>query len=318
MSVADTLSLRVRQLRWESDNVVSLLLEHPAGESLPEWEPGAHIDVHLGSGLIRQYSLCGDPTDTTRYRVAVLKEDAGHGGSRFVHEQLRAGDLLPTAGPRNNFDLIDSPRYVFLAGGIGITPILAMVAEAERRGAQWELHYGGRCLESMSFLEELARYGDRVHLVPQDVAGILDLPAVIGVPQADTLVYACGPEPLLAAVEQVGAAWPSGCIQLERFKSVPREAGEASSDTEFRVVAERSDIAVTVAPGIAIMDALEAAGIDVPNSCRDGICGSCETRVLCGQPDHRDSVLSADEQESGDTMMLCVSRSLSDELVLDI
>ncbi|KXO98968.1 PDR/VanB family oxidoreductase [Tsukamurella pseudospumae] len=318
MSVADALQLRVRQLRWESDNVVSLVLEHPAGESLPEWAPGAHIDVHLGSGLIRQYSLCGDPTDKTRYRVAVLKEEAGHGGSRYVHERLRPGDLLPTAGPRNNFDLIDSPEYVFLAGGIGITPILAMVAEAERRGARWELHYGGRSLDSMSFLGELAGYGDRVHLVPQDAEGILDLPSIMGTARPDTLVYACGPEPLLAAVEETGAAWPSGCIQLERFKSVPREAGESSSDTEFRVVAERSEIAVTVAPGVSIMDALEGVGIDVPNSCRDGICGSCETRVLCGQPDHRDSILSADEQETGETMMLCVSRALSDELVLDI
>ena len=318
MSVADTLQLRVRQLRWEADGVVSLVLEHPLGESLPSWEPGAHIDVHLGSGLIRQYSLCGDPTDKTVYRVAVLKEEAGHGGSKYVHERLRPGELIPTAGPRNNFDLVDSPRYIFLAGGIGITPILAMVAEAERRGAQWELHYGGRCLESMSFLGELAAYGDRVHVVPQDVAGILDLPAVMGVPQPDTLVYACGPEPLLAAVEEVGSSWPKGGIQLERFKAAPREVGDSSGDTEFRVVAERSEIAVTVGPGVPIMDALEAAGINVPNSCRDGICGSCETRVLCGVPDHRDSILSADEQEAGDTMMLCVSRSLSDELVLDI
>ncbi|BDH56756.1 PDR/VanB family oxidoreductase [Tsukamurella sp. PLM1] len=318
MNAPETLDLLVRQIRWESQHVVSLLLEQADGTSLPAWDPGAHIDLHLGSGLIRQYSLCGDPDDKTRYRVAVLREEAGHGGSRYVHESLRPGQSVPVAGPRNNFDLKDSPHYLFLAGGIGITPILAMVREAERRGADWELHYGGRSHESMAFLGELAEYGDRVHLVPQDTCGILDLGALLGEARPDTLVYACGPEGLLTAVEEQGTAWPDGAIQLERFKAAPREVGADAGDTEFRVVCEQSEVSVTVAPGMSIMESLEGVGIDVPNSCRDGICGSCETRVLCGTPDHRDSILSAAEQETGDTMMLCVSRSLSDELVLDI
>ncbi|WP_024794604.1 PDR/VanB family oxidoreductase [Tomitella biformata] len=317
-----TRELLIRQMRWESEDVLSLRLEATGDAALSHWEPGAHLDIHLdqqfGSSLVRQYSLCGDPDEKATYRIAVLRErDGGRGGSRHVHERLRPGQRIQASEPRNNFELLDSPKYLFIAGGIGITPILSMVAEAQRRGADWQLHYGGRTHASMAFLDELRCYGDRVRLVAQDVEGPLDLDRLLGAAAADTLVYTCGPAGLLDAVEERGAGWPDGSIRLERF--APKEAeGRDGAEKSVRVVLEKTGIALTVGPDQSILDALEVSGVDVSNSCREGICGTCETRVLCGTPDHRDSLLSSSEQASGKTMMICVSRALTDELVLDI
>ncbi len=313
----DTLQVVVRRREVQGGAVVVLDLRSADDSPLPAFEAGAHIDVHVAEDLVRQYSLCGDPDDKTGYRVAVLHEKAGRGGSRRVHEIIRPGDVVTVSAPRNNFELLPSPRYVFLAGGIGITPILAMVREADRAGVDWELHYGGRSKETMAFLDELAPYGDRVHLVAEDADGMLDLPSILGDSRPDTLVYACGPEGLLTAVESFADRWPAEAIRLERFKAKEREA-DAAADASFTVVCERSGISATVAPEKTVLDTLEEAGVDVPNSCREGICGTCETRVLCGTPDHRDSLLSAAEQESGATMMICVSRARSTELVLDL
>lgn len=317
-SEAGTVDLMVRQMRVESTGVVSIRLESADGGAVDRWTPGAHLDLHLGTGLVRQYSLCGDPDDKTGYRVAVLHEPGGRGGSRHVHQVLRPGDIVSVSAPRNNFEFLPAPAYVFVAGGIGITPILAMIGEAERAGATWELHYGGRTRSSMAFLDELARYDDRVHIVTEDTDGILDLPALLGTARPDTLVYACGPEGLLGAVESFTETWPDGAIRLERFKAPERTPEDAAGDRPLRVVCERSGISATVAPDKTILETLEDSGVDVPNSCREGICGSCETRVLCGTPDHRDSLLTAAERESGTTIMICVSRARSDELVLDL
>lgn len=315
---ADTVPMMVRQMRVESSGVVSLRLERQDGGTVDRWTPGAHLDLHLNRGTIRQYSLCGDPDDKTGYRVAILHEVTGRGGSRHVHETLRPGDSLSVSVPRNNFELLPSPRYVFIAGGIGITPILAMIGEAERMGADWELHYGGRARSSMAFLDELSPYGDRVHVVTEEADGILDLAGILGTARAETLVYACGPEGLLGAVEGYAGSWPDGAIRLERFKAKEIPADTLAGDRPVRVICERSGISATVAPDRTILDTLEESGVDVPNSCREGICGTCETRVLAGTPDHRDSLLSSSEQESGTTIMICVSRARSDELVLDL
>jgi ferredoxin-NADP reductase len=313
----ERMELLVKQMSWEADGVLSLSLTHPDGKPLPEWTPGAHVDVTLRGSLVRQYSLCGDPADPSCYRVAVLREQAALGGSEYVHEGLRPGHRLEVVGPRNNFTFLPADRYVFIAGGIGITPILAMVGAAEERGADWELWYGGRRKESMAFLDELARYGGRVHVVPEDELGRLDLPAVLPAAQEGTLVYCCGPEPLLAAVEERTADWPEGILQVERFKAKKVMAGQ-DQDQPITVECRRSDRTVEVPPDSSILSALETAGISVPNSCREGICGSCETPVLSGEPDHRDSLLSAAEQAKGASMMLCVSRARSARLVLDI
>ncbi|MFC9223832.1 PDR/VanB family oxidoreductase [Streptomyces hygroscopicus] len=311
------LDLRVEQIRREADGVVSVTLVDPGGAALPAWTPGAHLDLEL-PGLIRQYSLCGDPADRYTYRFAVLREQSSRGGSRYVHDTLRVGDPVEVGGPRNRFALEPAESYFFLAGGIGITPLLPMMAAAEASGARWSLAYGGRQRSSMAFLDELAAYGDKVDLVVEAERGPLDLDLLLGTPEPDTAVYCCGPEGLLAAVEQRCTSWPEGSLHLERFKAKSPAAGESTHDREFEVVCERSGTSLRVPAGRSVLDCVEDAGIDVNSACRDGVCGSCETKVLAGEVEHRDSLLTASERESGRTMMLCVSRAASDQLVLDL
>ncbi|NUO44930.1 MAG: oxidoreductase [Streptomyces sp.] len=304
--------LLVERAEFAADGVLALSLRHPLGEPLPAWEPGAHIDVVLGPGLERQYSLCGDPADRTAWRIAVLREPDGRGGSAHVHEQLGQGDKVRVRGPRNHFTLRPAARYRFVAGGIGITPILPMLAAAEAAGAEWSLLYGGRTRQSMAFTEELSRYGDRVTVAPQDETGLLDLPSVLDSVPEGTLVYCCGPGPLLDAVE---ARCPAGCLHMERFTPKEQQGGE---NTEFEVELARSGATVTVAADVSVLDAVRAAGVEVLFSCTEGTCGTCETDVLDGTPDHRDSVLTDEEQEAGETMMICVSRCRGRRLVLDL
>ncbi|MEV5454957.1 PDR/VanB family oxidoreductase [Streptomyces sp. NPDC052535] len=294
--------------------VLALTLRHPLGEPLPAWEPGAHVDVVLGPGLERQYSLCGDPADRTRWRIAVLRETDGRGGSAHVHEEVRTGDKLRVRGPRNNFRLEPAPRYRFVAGGIGITPILPMLAAAEEAGADWSLLYGGRTRAGLAFTRELGRYGDRVTIVPEDESGLLDLAPVLDDLPPDTLVYCCGPGPLLDAVE---ARCPAGRLRLERFR--PKEAAVvAPAEAEFEVVLARSGRTVAVPPGVSVLDAVREAGVEVLYSCTEGTCGTCETEVVEGEPDHRDSVLTEEERAAGETMLVCVSRCRGRRLVLDL
>jgi ferredoxin-NADP reductase len=310
------LDLRVEQIGRESDGVVSVILADPGGAALPAWSPGAHLDLVL-TGVTRQYSLCGDPGNRYEYRIAVLREEHSHGGSRYVHDSLRVGDLLEVGGPRNRFALEPAERYLFLAGGIGITPLLPMVAAAEASGAQWSLAYGGRQRSSMAFLSELAAYGDKADVVAEAERGPLDLDTLLGTPRPDTAVYCCGPEGLLAAVERRCASWPEGSLHVERFKA-KAPASESAPDREFELVCERAVTSVRVPVGRSILDCLDEVGIVVPSACRGGVCGSCETKVLAGEVDHRDSLLTPSERESGHTMMLCVSRAVSDQLVLDL
>jgi ferredoxin-NADP reductase len=304
--------LVVERREFAAEGVLALTLRHPLGEQLPAWEPGAHIDVVLGPGLERQYSLCGDPADRSAWRIAVLREPDGRGGSAHVHEQLGQGDKVRVRGPRNHFELRSAPRYRFLAGGIGITPILPMLAAAEAAGAEWTLLYGGRTRRSMAFTSELGRYGDRVTVAPQDETGLLDLASVLDDVPEGTLVYCCGPGPLLDAVEE---RCPGGILHMERFQAKEQQAGH---ETEFEVELAQSGRTLTVAPDVSVLDAVRAAGVEVLFSCTEGTCGTCETDVLDGTPDHRDSVLTAEEQESGETMMICVSRCRGKRLVLDL
>ncbi|MFF4895079.1 PDR/VanB family oxidoreductase [Streptomyces sp. NPDC001068] len=296
-----------------ADGVVALTLRHPLGGELPEWEPGAHVDVLLGPGLERQFSLCGDPGDRTGWRMAVLLEPGGRGGSAHVHERLGVGAAVRVRGPRNRFRLEPAARYRFVAGGIGITPILPMLAAAEAAGADWTLLYGGRTRRSMAFTAELARYGaERVTVVPQDEAGLLDLDPVLDDVPDGTLVYCCGPGPLLDAVER---RCPAGVLRTERFRP---KSPAGRPEGEFEVVLGRSGRTLTVAPGVSVLDAVRAAGVEVLYSCAEGTCGTCETDVLEGEPDHRDSVLSEQERAAGETMLVCVSRCRGKRLVLDL
>ena len=305
--------LVVERREFAADGVLALSLRHPLGEELPVWEPGAHVDIVLGPELERQYSLCGDPADRSVWRIAVLREPDGRGGSAYVHEQLEHGDKVRVRGPRNHFRLESAPRYLFIAGGIGITPILPMLAAAEAAGAQWTLLYGGRTRNSIAFTEELARYGDdRVTVAPQDETGLLDLASVLDDLPEGTLVYCCGPGPLLDAVEE---RCPAERLRVERFAPKTQETGE---NTEFEVELAQSGRTVTVAPDVSVLDAVRGVGVEVLFSCTEGTCGTCETDVLEGTPDHRDSVLTEEERESGETMMICVSRCRGRRLVLDL
>jgi cytochrome P450/ferredoxin-NADP reductase len=307
---------RVAARHEAADGVLALTLQRPDGSALPPWEPGSHVDLVLDGAPTRQYSLCGDPADHSTYRLGILRDPNGRGSSVFVHDRLRAGDPVLVRGPRNNFPLVDSPRYLFIAGGIGITPILTMIRAAETAGADWRLVYGGRHRASMAFLDELAEYGDRVSVRPQDETGLLDLATLLGSPQPDTLVYCCGPEPLLAAVEQHVTGWPPRTLHVERF--APRPQTEPVRADAFEVVLRRSERTLVVPPGRSVLSVVEEAGVGVLSSCAEGTCGTCETAVLEGLPDHRDSVLSDEERAANDCMMICVSRSCTERLVLDL
>jgi ferredoxin-NADP reductase len=311
------LHLVVHDARPAAHDVLVLTLADPGGGELPTWTPGSHVDVVLADGLVRQYSLCGDPDDRSTWTIAVLLEEDSRGGSRYVHEQLAPGAVLQVRGPRNHFALAPAPRYLFIAGGIGITPIVPMLQAAEAAGADWRLVYGGRRRASMAFAEALVtRYGSRVQLSPEDETGPLPLSALLGTPEPDTLVYCCGPEPLLLAAEEACARWPAGALHVERFS--PKEVGDRASSAEFEVELATSGIVLTVPPDRSILDAVEGAGVHVLSSCQEGTCGTCETAVLAGEPEHRDSLLTPEEQAAGDTMFICVSRSRSERLVLDL
>ncbi|NGY64684.1 oxidoreductase [Lentzea sp. NEAU-D13] len=295
-----------------ADGVVLLTLRDPDGLPLPSWTPGAHVDLVLADGLIRQYSLCGDPSDTSVLRVAVLREQPGRGGSRHVHDVLTAGQRIEVLGPRNHFPLVEAGRYLFIAGGIGITPILPMIEQVAAAGHDWRLVYGGRTRASMAFLAELERH-DNVEIRPQDEHGLLDLPAVFADVDDDTAVYCCGPEPLLAAVEQHRT---TGSLHVERF--APKAGATDGPRQEFEVELAQTGGVLRVPADRSILEVLEGSGVPVLSSCQEGTCGTCETPVLSGTPDHRDSLLSDDERQQGDVMMICVSRALSDRLVLDL
>ena len=313
--------VEVRRRDVAADGVVVLTLAAPDGTELPEWAPGAHIDVLMTPSLVRQYSLCGDTANRAEWRIGVLLDPNSRGGSQFVHDKLHEGCTVRVRGPRNHFPLLNSPRYQFIAGGIGITPMLPMIAAAEAVGADWQLLYGGRTRSSMGFLDELERYGERVTVCSRDESNRsfrTNLAATLAGPGRTTLVYCCGPEGLLTAVEDACRSWPEDSLHVERFSAKALEEPSAGALQSFDVECQRSGMTLTVPLGKSIYQICEDAGIDVLGSCMEGVCGTCECDVLEGEPDHRDSVLNDAEQARNDTMMICVSRSRSERLVLDL
>ncbi|MFI9385908.1 PDR/VanB family oxidoreductase [Kutzneria sp. NPDC052558] len=303
--------------RWmAADGVAALDLVAVDGSRLPAWTPGAHIDLQCGE-MLRQYSLCGDPGDPTRYRVAVRREQRGRGGSRWVHDILAEGNVVDASPPRNNFELVEAKRYLFIAGGIGITPLLPMMDAARTDGIEYRLAYGGRSRASMPFLAELAaEHGDAVTVHPEDEVGLLDLDALVGAPEPGTAVYCCGPEPLLQAVEQRARSWRDASLHVERF--TPKRQAPSTSDGAFEIEIASSGQVVTVPADRSALDALRAAGLPVLSSCEEGTCGTCETGVLSGEVDHRDSLLTPAEQAAHEVMFPCVSRARSARLVVDL
>jgi ferredoxin-NADP reductase len=309
--------LVVESVDHVAEDVVAITLTDPDSDALPPWTPGAHVDLMLAPDLVRQYSLCGSPSESRTIRVGVLKAPASRGGSVLVHELLHPGSTVRVRGPRNHFPLVTAPRYLFIAGGIGITPLLPMMADATAAGADWTLLYGGRSRASMAFIDELVMYGDRVTLVPQDEVGMPDLDTILGQPRDDTLIYCCGPEGLLGAVEERCAHWPVGALHLERFAAKPSQA-PVEGERSFELVLARSGLTLTVPPDRSAFHVVQDAGVSILGSCHEGICGTCEQVVLEGEVDHRDSILSDDERAQNDSMMICVSRCRSDRLTLDL
>ncbi|MEV6947021.1 PDR/VanB family oxidoreductase [Streptomyces sp. NPDC051172] len=298
------LKMLVASRETVADGVVQLRLE---GRDLPSWEPGAHLDLVLPSGLVRQYSLCGDPQDISSYTVATRLVEDGRGGSREVHEQVAEGMELEVRGPRNRFPLVEAPSYVFVVGGIGITPVLPML-RALGEGTDWRLVYGGRTRASMPFLEELEKLGgDRVTVVAEDEDGLPDLDGLLAGTAEDAAVYCCGPEGLIAAVEE---QFPQ--VRLERF--TPRTSADGNG--AFEVELRRSGRTLTVPADSTVLAAVRAALPNTAYSCEQGFCGTCGQRVLEGEVEHRDELLT--DAERADSMLICVSRARSERLVLDM
>jgi ferredoxin-NADP reductase len=305
----------VTSRRLMTADIVRLTLGDPAGGVLPPWAPGAHIDLILNDGMVRQYSLCGSPGDT-EWTIMVLREEPGRGGSRQIHDRVEVGHRLVVRGPRNNFELGIAPKYRFLAGGIGITPLLPMLADAERSCADWTLTYCGRTRASMALVDDLVlRYGDRIRVHADDVDGMFDVRGFLSQPSPGELVYACGPAGLLDAVLAEAGGWPAGSIRFERFEALDVDM---SADLSFEVELALTGTVLTVPADRSILDVVSEAGIQTLSSCQEGTCGTCETPVLSGEIDHRDAVLSAEERIDGDVMMICVSRAACGRLVLDL
>ncbi|GAA4779548.1 PDR/VanB family oxidoreductase [Actinomycetospora chlora] len=306
------MDLEVVGLRREADGVLSVELRDHRDRLLPAWEPGAHVDLAVGEH-VRQYSLCGDPAQRRRYRVAVLREPASRGGSAHVHERLRPGDEVEVGGPRNHFPLPAAPRYVLVAGGIGITPVLTMAVALAARGADWHLAYLGRSRAGMAFLDELARLDpSRVTVHADDTDGAPDLGRLLEEVDGDTALAVCGPAGLIGAVEAHAAAHALPAPQVERFTAVARDEAD---ETPFDVVVASTGRRIAVPAGRSALEALDAAGHALPNACRDGVCGSCLVGVLAGEPQHRDALTAPDRT---DVLAPCVSRARSAELVLDL
>ena len=289
------------------------------GTALPKWQPGAHIDLRLGADLIRQYSLAQPDPTSSAWTVAVLIEQNGRGGSKLIDKNLHVGSTVKSSGPRNHFPLVDAESYLFIAGGIGITPMIAMCRTAQMAGVPWRLAYLGKERSTMVYLEELEReFPGRVEVYAAADGARFDVDGALTGLAGRTHVYCCGPDRLMHAVETAMAA-PARIpfVHLEHFH--PRET-EASENTEFTVYAAASDIEFVVPADESILMAADFEGVVVPGDCMEGTCGSCETRVLLGQVEHRDSILSPQDRLSSRTMMICVSRAKPgcDRLELDL
>jgi ferredoxin-NADP reductase len=304
------LKVRVRSMAREAAGVMSVELE-PLEHPLPRWTPGAHIDLIVPGAPVRQYSLCAQPSSPS-YRIAVLHEKDSRGGSRAVHERLRPGDEIALRPPVNRFVLESAPGYLFIAGGIGITPLLPMLHAASADGVPWRLLYLGASRAVMPFLDELGQWGDAVTVVARDERPRLDISAELAA-HPHELVYACGPERLLSAITE---AMPDAETRLRvEYFSAPEMDYEPGG--AFRIRLDRTGLELEVAPEESILDVMRAAGLDVLSDCEEGICGSCETRVVEGEVEHRDFVLTTQERARGDCLMVCVSRASCPLLVLD-
>lgn len=321
----EQLQVLLRSITYLAEGICAFEFVDPDGGELPAFEAGAHVDVHLPGGLIRQYSLCNAPSERHRYVVAVLREPESRGGSEAMHERMRPGDRISISSPRNQFALAeDASRHVFLAGGIGITPVKSMIAAAQARGEAFHLYYCTRSPERTAFLAELQPLIDSGHVTIHhdggDPAQGLDLGSVLSERGDGDHLYYCGPAGFMDALEKAAADWPQECVHFERFSAPPRPDGDeppdATNQDAFEIRLAGTGETFTVEPGDSIVDVLKANGIDVDVSCQEGYCGTCMTRYIEGEPEHHDTVL--DEEDRTQYVMICCARAKNGCLVLDL
>jgi tetrachlorobenzoquinone reductase len=313
------LKVLLKSITFEADRINSYTLQAADGGSLPAFTAGAHIDLHLAPDLVRSYSLTNDPTERHRYIIAVKHEADGRGGSAFVHNRLKVGDVLQVSAPRNNFALDEGDhRSIFIAGGIGVTPILSMLRRANALGRRWTLHYASRTQRDAAFLQDIRGLanGNEVSAVFDHEAGSapLDIAAIAAAASDGTHLYCCGPLPMLEAFKAATRSRPSQMVHLEYFSTDQ----EAATEGGFEVRLAKSGRTIAIAPGKTILAALLDAGIPVSYACSEGTCGTCETRVIDGIPDHRDVYLTDDEHAGNKRVMICCSGSKTPMLVLDL
>jgi tetrachlorobenzoquinone reductase len=310
------LLLRLNATRYVARDTLSFELVSPSHSALPPAQPGAHIGVHLPNGMIRQYSLLRAGASPLSYEIGVKRDARSRGGSRLMHDSLRVGTLLQVDPPRNNFPLVeDAPASVFFAGGIGVTPIVAMLRRLADLGRPAALYYACRVRDDAAFLAELAgTCTPELHIDAEHDGRVFNLADRIARTPRNAHLYCCGPAPMLAAFEAATTEWPREQVHVEYF--TPREAADTSGG--FVVTLARSNREILVPAGKSILQVLREAGLSLPSSCEQGVCAACETRVMEGVPDHRDSILSAAERAANKTMMICVSGSKTARLVLDL
>ncbi|MBA2960501.1 MULTISPECIES: PDR/VanB family oxidoreductase [Ramlibacter] len=315
------ISVEVRSRTEEADGICSLELVHPGGELLPAFTAGAHIDVHVSPQLVRQYSLCNDPTERHHWRIAVLRDPASRGGSAGVHERLHAGTTLQVSAPRNHFELVAARRSVLVAGGIGITPILAMAQVLHATQQEFAMHYCARSERRMAFRREIQASGYaanvRFHAADGPTEQQFDPGQALAGGDAATHLYVCGPSGFMDHVLVTARAlgWPEENLHREQFAAAPVATGE---DLAFEVQLARSGRTCTVPAGRSALQVLLEQGVDIPFSCESGVCGTCITRVLDGEPAHRDSFFTDAERAANDQFTPCCSRSRTARLVLDL
>lgn len=313
LATEDIIDVRLVEIRYGARDTNLYVFRRSDGRDLPPAEAGAHVDLVLPNGLTRQYSLLLVGREPAEYTIGVKRDEFGS-GSRYVHDQLRVGTTVRISAPRNNFRLHPGDHHtVLIAGGIGITPIWSMLAALSGSGRPWELYYSCRTRDDALLASELASHA-AVHLhIDDERGGLLDLAAIVAAAPPDAHFYCCGPKPMLAAFEDATGSVSAERVHVEYF--TPRREAAAGG---FVVALDRSGTEHFVPEGCSILETLRAAGVDVPSSCEKGICGSCETPVLAGSPDHRDSILTESERQAGDTMMICCSGSVGERLVLDL
>lgn len=315
------LQLQVCGIRLQAEGIHAFDLAHPDGEKLPAVEAGAHVDVHLPGGMVRSYSLAGDPGDRSRWTLGVLREAKGRGGSRAMHESVRVGEVVTIGAPRNAFALADQAQHsILLAGGIGITPLKAMAHALASKGRSFELHYCARSPRHAAFVDELRKLVPDEHLHFHfdggDATRGLDISALLAKTADGHHVYFCGPGGFMKACAEAAKHWPVGTVHSEHFKAPETPKSDVASNGSFEVRLAHSGIRVQVQPGQTIVHALELAGQKIPTSCLSGLCGACKVNYLEGEVDHQDFILS--DEEKTRCMTVCVSRAKSPTLVLDL